>query len=102
MSLSMLEVLLSMRAAGESMRSVFFRAKDAGALDGISGLMFPRGDVDGVAEELIDTGVQRLVGDLDEVPSPVLGYRLLEAPSWGQTLGSQPLAANPVRRHSPI
>jgi radical SAM superfamily enzyme YgiQ (UPF0313 family) len=100
--LSMLEVLLSMRASGESMRSVFFRAKDSGALDGIPGLVYPRGDRDGVAEELVDTGVQRLVGDLDELPHPVLGYGLLEAPSRRPELATQALAPNRVRRHSPI
>src|SRR3954467_2065945 len=36
--LSLLDVLLSMRGEGESMRSVFFRARDSGALDEISGL----------------------------------------------------------------
>src|SRR4029079_18474392 len=33
--LSLLEVLLSVRSPGESMRSAFFRARDSGALDGI-------------------------------------------------------------------
>src|SRR5438552_12253218 len=64
--LSLIEAVLSVRASGESMRSAFFRAKDAGALDGIPGLIYPRGERDGVVEELIDTGMQRLVGDLDE------------------------------------
>jgi len=100
--LSLLEVLLTLRADGESMRSVFFRARDCGALDEISGLVYPRGDRDGVAEELLDTGVQRLLGDLDELPSPVLGYRLLEAPSGAMTLASQALPPERVRKHSPI
>jgi hypothetical protein len=84
--MSLLEVLLSMRGSGESMRSVFFRARDAGALDGIPGLMYARGKMDGVAEELVDTGVQRLLGDLDELADSVLGYRLLEPPSKKATL----------------
>src|SRR5947207_3159736 len=66
--LSLLEVVLADRAEGESVRSAFLRAKDGGALDGIPGLVYPRGDRDGVADELVDTGVQRLVGDLDELP----------------------------------
>ncbi|HZZ44855.1 MAG TPA: radical SAM protein [Tepidisphaeraceae bacterium] len=100
--LSLLEVLLTLRAKGETMRAVFMRAKEMGALDGISGLMFPMGETDGVAEELVDTGVQRLLGNLDEVPSPVLGYGLLEAPSRGELLQSKPLAANRVAKYSPI
>jgi len=87
---------------GESMRFAFLRAKAAGALDEIPGLVYPRGETDGVAEELVDTGIQRLLGDLDELPDPVNGYRLLEPPSRAQLLGSQPLAANRVRRHSPL
>src|SRR3954465_6188443 len=100
--LSLLELLLSMRAEGESMRSVFFRARDSGALDDIPGLLYARGGKDGCAEELIDTGVQRLVGDLDELPDPVLGYRLLEAPSRSETLSSSAMAAERVRKVSPI
>src|SRR4051812_16866302 len=101
--LSLLEVVLADRAEGESVRSAFLRAKDGGALDGIPGLVYPRGARDGVAEELVDTGVQRLVGDLDELPDPVLGYRLLEPPSrWRATLAPHAVPASRVRRLSPI
>jgi radical SAM superfamily enzyme YgiQ (UPF0313 family) len=101
--LSMLEVLLSLRSDGGSMRSVFFRARDSGALDGIPGLVYSHGKPDGHAEELVDTGIQRLLSDLDELPDSVLGYRLLEAPSrWGATLASQPVAADRISRFSPI
>jgi len=100
--LSMLEVVLSMRAAGESMRSAFYRARDDGALDGIPGLVYPVVDRTGRPQELVNTGVQRLLGDLDELPSPVIGYGLLEAPSRRPTLARDPLAASRVRRLSPI
>ncbi|MGO3934587.1 radical SAM protein [Rhodopseudomonas pseudopalustris] len=101
--LELLEVLLSMRAAGESMRSAFARARDSGALDEIPGIVYarraPRG---GPIEELVDTGVQRLLGDLDELPDSVHGYKLLEPPSNQMTLASQALPANRVRKYSPI
>ena len=100
--LSMLEVLLSMRGEGESMLSVFRRARDGGALLGIPGLLYAPKQTDGVPEELVDTGVQRLVGDLDELPDPVLGYRLLEPPSRRAVLGTAALAAGKIRRVSPI
>jgi radical SAM superfamily enzyme YgiQ (UPF0313 family) len=100
--LSLLEVLLAVRARGESMRSAFLRTRDSGALAGIPGLVYAQGDSGGLAEELVDTGVQRLVGDLDELPDPVLGYRLLEAPSGGATLGLHAVPADRVRRLSPI
>lgn len=100
--LSLLEVLLTMRMPGESMRQAFLRAKNSGALDSIPGLVIPQGEQDGVAEELVDTGVQRLLGDLDELPSPVLGYRLLEPPSGSATLAAKALSADRIRKYTPI
>jgi radical SAM superfamily enzyme YgiQ (UPF0313 family) len=100
--LSLIEVVLSMRAEGEPLRLAFLRARDCGALDEIPGIVYPRRDDHGAVEELVDTGIQRLLGDLDELPDPVLGYRLLEAPSRSTELASQPLDARRVRRHSPI
>ena len=100
--LSLLEVLLSARSRGESMRSAFVRARDGGALDDVPGLVYSRGSSNGVPDELIDTGMQRLVGDLDELPHPVLGYRLLEPPSRHATLSTRALAVDQVRRNSPL
>lgn len=100
--LILIEVVLSIRAKNESLRSAFMRARDQGALDDVPGLVYARGDRTGVAEVLVDTGVQRLVGDLDELPHPVLGYQLLEPPSRHATLASRALAAGLVRKYSPI
>lgn len=100
--LSLMEVLLSIRGAGESMRKTFYRVRDSGLLDSIPGLVYARNDEHGRTAELIDTGIQRLVGDLDELPHPALGYRLLETPSRGETLAARPLAPERVRFHSRI
>jgi len=100
--LSLLEVLLSVRGSNESMRSAFLRARDAGALDDVPGLVYARTDGRGLAEELVDTGIQRLLGDLDETPHPVLGYELLEPPSDRATLGPRALDAGRVRKHCRI
>ncbi len=100
--LSLLEVLLSFRSDNEPLRSTFIRARNSGMLDSIPGLVYARTDKDGVAEELIDTGIQRLVGDLDELPHPVLGYKLLERPSRGPGLAARAIEAGDVRRFSPI
>ena len=97
--LSLLEAVLSIRAGKESMRSAFFRARDCGALDAIPGLVYARTNSRGMAEELVDTGIQRLVGNLDETPHPVLGYRLLEPPSAGAGLSPHALPSGQVRRH---
>ena len=91
-----------MRGRGESMRAAFVRARDSRALDDIPGLVYSRGDRNGVPEELVDTGMQRLVGDLDELPHPVLGYRLLEPPGGHATLSTHAMPVEQVHKHSPI
>ncbi len=100
--LSLLEVLLSLRASGEPLLSVFRRARDKGALDGIPGLVYALTDRQGRVEELVDTGVQRLLGDLDELPDPLPGFRLLEPPGRAAGLAPAPLPAERVRDFSPI
>ena len=100
--LSLLEVLLSICATGESLRTTFIRARNSGILDVIPGLVYARTDREEVAEELVDTGIQRLLGDLDESPHPVLGYQLLEPPSRKTTLSPRALPADKIRRYSPI
>jgi len=100
--LSLLEVLLTERGQGESMRQTFLRVRDRGLLDDIPGLCYARTDKHGVALEIVDTGMQRLLGDLDELPSATIGYRLLEPPSRSRTLGARPMEAKRVRKHSPI
>src|SRR4029078_1714005 len=67
------------------------------------GLVFAKpATADGPAEELIDTGIQRLLGDLDELPHPVLGYQLLEPPSRRETLAPHALTPRELRRHANI
>jgi radical SAM superfamily enzyme YgiQ (UPF0313 family) len=100
--LSLIEALLSVRGRGESMRSAFARARDSGALDDVPGLVYSRGGANGVPGELIDTGMQRLVGDLDELPHPVLGYRLLEPPGRHASLSAHALQPDQVEENSPI
>jgi len=100
--LSLLELLLSIRAGNEPLQTTFIRARNSGMLDEIPGLVYPRGDGENVAEELVDTGIQRLVGDLDELPHPVLGYQLLEPPGRKATLSSEALPAGKVRRYNRI
>ncbi len=101
--LHLLEILLSLRGRNETLREAFLRARQAELLDEIPGLVYGRSaSLDGPCEELVDTGIQRLVGDLDELPYPVLGYQLLEPPSAAATLGPQALPANRVRKHCKV
>ncbi len=100
--LSLLEVILSLRGSGEPLRSAFARARDDGMLDDVPGLVYPRGSTDGVAEELVDTGVQRMAGNMDEHAPVELGYGILEPPHKKSTLSSAPLPDNEIRKYSPI
>ncbi len=100
--LSLLEVLLSLRAEGNRCDRRSCGHVTAESLDDIPGLVYARGDRDRPVQELVDTGVQRLVGDLDELPDPVLGYRVLEAPGLASTLGRVALSADRIRRLAPI
>ena len=96
--LNLLEVLLSGRSPGEPMRQTYLRARDEGALDAIPGLVYSRTDSAGRVLELVDTGIQRLVGDLDEQPFPTAGFAILEPPSRRATLASAPLPPGQVRK----
>lgn len=100
--LSLMEVLLTIRAEGDTLREAFIRARNSGLLDQIPGLVYARTDQSGAAMELVDTGVQRLVSDLDELPHPVLGYRLLEPPSRKPTLGQYALPHDKVKKYTPV
>jgi radical SAM superfamily enzyme YgiQ (UPF0313 family) len=100
--LELLDALLALRSNNEPLRATFLRARDNGQLDGIPGLVYARSDTPGVAQELVDTGMQRLLGDLDELPHPALGYRLLEPPSGDATLADRALPAERVAHYSPI
>jgi hypothetical protein len=98
--LHLLEAVLSVRASREPLRAAFLRARQMGVLDQVPGLVYGQSATpDGPCDELVDTGIQRLLGDLDELPSPVLGYQLLEPPSASATLGPHALPANRIRKH---
>ncbi|MFW6061267.1 MAG: B12-binding domain-containing radical SAM protein [Planctomycetota bacterium] len=98
--LDLLEALLSRRNGDEPIRRTFLRARDRGELADIAGLVYAPGQNDSPAEQLIDTGVQRLVRNLDELPHPVHAFRLLEPPGRQKELRSQPLPPERVRKHN--
>ena len=100
--LSLIEVLLATRGRGESMLSAFVRARDSRALDAVPGLVYSRSGKSGIPEELVDTGIQRLVGDLDELPHPILGYRLMEPPGRHANLNTRAMPVDEVQKRSPI
>ena len=48
----------------------------------------------------IDTGIQRLVQDLDELPHPIDALGLFEPPHSRRTLSRRPIALDKLRRHA--
>jgi radical SAM superfamily enzyme YgiQ (UPF0313 family) len=93
--LELLAVLTDFGGTHGTMRAAFERARQAGALNDIPGLVFSRdGRHDGM--NLINTGIQRMLQDLDELPLTSVGYRMLEAPHRKQTLAPAPLPIDKV------
>ncbi len=100
--LDLLNVLVQHRGPGESMRAAFERARREGALDSTPGLVFLAPEATLQAPLLVDTGMQRLVQHLDELPHEVTGLGLLEPPHRGAGLSSAPLPDSRVGRHAMI
>jgi radical SAM superfamily enzyme YgiQ (UPF0313 family) len=100
--LQLLERLMDHKGRGEHPRKAFHRLRHSGLLDDIPGLVFREGDEEAWSGRLIDTGVQRLVQDLDELPMPVTAMGLIEPPHHRQSLARRPLGLDRLRRHSPF
>jgi radical SAM superfamily enzyme YgiQ (UPF0313 family) len=100
--LELLDRIMNHACRGEHVRTTFHRLRRSGLLDDIPGLVFREGDERDPSGRLIDTGTQRLVQDLDELPDPLLGLGLLEPPHRRQTLAPRPLPLDQLRRHARI
>ena len=100
--LELLDRLGESKRQNESYRRAFERARDHGWLDDIPGLVYARGDGPASERELVDTGVQRLLCDLDELPSPVEGYRYLEPAHKGRSLRQGPLPLREIHNYSKV
>jgi radical SAM superfamily enzyme YgiQ (UPF0313 family) len=100
--LELLDTLLSYRGARGTMRSAFERARSDGALETIPGLVYLAPGANVREPVLIDTGLQRLVRDLDELPGEETAFDLLEPPHRGVGLSMRPLDAARVGRRAKI
>jgi radical SAM superfamily enzyme YgiQ (UPF0313 family) len=123
--LQLLDRLMESRAAGEHPRKTFHRLRRSGLLDDIPGLVYRPHDWNedrsvvrspwSVAGDrpttdhglrttdpgtLINTGIQRLVQDLDELPHPVVGLGLIEPPHRRRTLSRRPLPIDKLGRYA--
>lgn len=100
--LELLGALAEYRGAHGTMRMAFERARQEGVLDTIPGLVYLAPDASLREPVVIDTGLQRLVQDLDEMPGEETALDLLEPPHRGPGLSAQALPASRVGRHTPI
>jgi radical SAM superfamily enzyme YgiQ (UPF0313 family) len=90
--LELLDRILEFQGPRETMRTAFTRARNAGTLQDIPGLVYPRDDR--WPCDLVNTGIQRLVQDLDELPLPFDAFGLFEPPHRRATLAPRPLPAD--------
>lgn len=100
--LELLDRILQHKLSGETIREAFQRVRDAGLLEDIPGLVYRPDSADSPTEYLVNTGVQRLVQDLDELPLPFDALGLFEPPHRRSTLSHQPVAAERLNRHCRI
>src|SRR5437762_1485000 len=75
-ALELLDRLMEFRARGEHLRKTFHRVRRSGLLDDIPGLVYVEGDEKQPAARLVNTGIQRMVQDLDELPHPLVSLAL--------------------------
>lgn len=100
--LELLDRLFDAKEPHETLLTAFERSKRRGWLDDIPGLVFQQNDAADGTAHLVDTGVQRLVRDFDELPWAVDGYRYLERPHRRTALSGRPLDLREVRRYGRI
>ncbi|MDM8009049.1 MAG: radical SAM protein [Phycisphaerae bacterium] len=100
--LQLLRIVLEYRCDGGSMLSAFNQAVRANALCGVPGLVYLSPDRPDENPVAVNTGVQRLLRNLDEMPMPDAGYRMIEPPHRGPGLRPAPLPIRKVHARSPI
>jgi radical SAM superfamily enzyme YgiQ (UPF0313 family) len=100
--LQLLDLLMEYHRPGEHIREAFERARQTGALNTVPGLVYLDPQASLHEPVLIDTGLQRLVQHLDELPDEVAGLSVLEPPHRGAGLSPAPLPDSKVRRYNII
>jgi radical SAM superfamily enzyme YgiQ (UPF0313 family) len=100
--LDLLEKILDYHRPGEHIRKSFERARQARALDEVPGIVYLDPDAEWREPKLVDTGLQRLVQHLDELPHEATGLSLLEPPSKSAGLADKPLSDKAVKHHARV
>jgi radical SAM superfamily enzyme YgiQ (UPF0313 family) len=99
--LQLVDRLLNYRGRSGSMRQAFERAKRDNSLLDLAGLVY-RVDDGGSEVELVNTGKQLLLRDLDELPDPLLGYTVLEPAHKKPYMAPRSMPVNEVRKHAAL
>lgn len=100
--LELLDRIVEVKRPGDTMRVAFERVRAGGLLEDIPGLVYAANASGGPPQYLVNTGVQRLVQDLDELPLQLEALGLFEPPHGRTTLSAQPVPADQVGRHAKI
>jgi radical SAM superfamily enzyme YgiQ (UPF0313 family) len=100
--LDLLRVLQQHRGRGETLRAAFERARREGALESVPGLVYLAPGATYDDPHLIDTGLQRLVQNFDELPDEIVGLSLLEPPHRKRGIAACPLPLDRLRRHCAV
>jgi hypothetical protein len=100
--LELLDRIVEHRAAGETMRQAFDRVRASRLLEDIPGLVYRPDSGPGMPEYLVNTGTQRLVQNLDELPMPFDSLGLFEPPHIRTSLAREPLPTHRLGRHAQI
>jgi radical SAM superfamily enzyme YgiQ (UPF0313 family) len=104
-ALQLIDRIMDSRGGDEHPRKTFHRLRRSGLLDDIPGLVFRPPEWNAEAgttggQRLINTGIQRLVQDLDELPHPVVSLGLIEPPHRRRTLSARPIAVDRLHRYA--
>ncbi len=100
--LDLLQVILANRRSDETPRDAYENARLDGALAEVPGLVYLSPDASPRNPVAINTGIQRLLRNLDELPIPDAGYRMIEPPHHGCALSARPCSAGRIGKISTI
>ncbi len=100
--LELFDRIVQHKGPNDSMRQAFNRVRREGLLEDIPGLVYRPDDSPGAPQYLVNTGVQRLVQNLDELPLPFDAMGLFEPPHNHATLSPSPVPIDKIGRHAKI
>lgn len=100
--LDLLQAVLARRRASETPLDAFENARLEGRLKNVPGLVYLSPDASPQKPVAVNTGVQRLLRDLDELPMPDAGYRMIEPPHRRRTLSARPCPPERVGKLSTL